>query len=148
MLHMITLLELVALAFLVPRLLPFQGESAAGTVLKIMALAFLISLPIFSQLDARSRFQSYKRVKDNLAIYGFDPRLVRPFIRSRCQRDAVLAAADELDHYQQCRKYFWNQGYRWYHILPDFVFTNPRRLLSRYFWQATFFAKTYYSKRF
>ena len=146
LLHGITLLELAVLAAVGPDLVPFRAESAAGAVFNGGVLVFLFSLPILSQLDARSRFQSYKRVKDNFLIYGFDPRLLRPFIKSRCQRDAVLAAADELGYKNWCRSYFHSQGYRWYHILPDFVFTNPAYLLSPRFWQATFFSKTYHPK--
>ncbi|MFP4226542.1 MAG: hypothetical protein ACLFRF_07410 [Desulfobacterales bacterium] len=146
LLHVMTIMELAVLAAFAPALLWFQAESAAGAVLNMAISAFLISLPIFSQLDARSRFQSYKRVKDSLVKHGFDPRILRPFIKSRCQRDAVLAAADELGCKPQCRSYFRSRGYRWYHILPDFVISNPVFLLSRQFWQSTFFAKTYRSR--
>jgi len=146
LLHVMTIMELAVLAAFVPGLLLFQAESAAGAVLNTAISAFLISLPILSQLDARSRFQSYKRVKDSLVKHGFDPRILRPFIKSRCQRDAVLAAADELGCKPQCRSYFRFQGYRWYHILPDFVISNPGFLVSRQFWQSTFFAKTYRSR--
>ena len=146
LLHGMTIIELAVLALFAPGLLWFQAESAAGAVLKTAILAFLVSLPVLSQLDARSRFQSYKRVKDSLHKHGFDPRILRPFIKSRCQRDAVLAAADELGYKTHCRIYFRSQGYRWYHILPDFVITHPGFLVSRQFWQSTFFAKTYRSK--
>ena len=56
----------------------------------------LICPPFFPQCDARSRFQNYKQVKDYLFLYGFQTRIIKPFSFSRCQRDAVLAAAEEL----------------------------------------------------
>jgi len=146
LLHAMTIMELIVLAVFAPGLLWFQAESATGAVLNTMILAFLVSLPILSQLDARSRFQSYKRVKDSLHKHGFDPRILKPFIKSRCQRDAVLAAADELGYKTKCRSYFRSQGYRWYHILPDFVISHPGFLASWQFWQSTFFAKTYRSR--
>jgi len=143
LLHAMTIMELAVLAASAPGLLWFQAESAAAAIFNISILAFLVSLPILSQLDARSRYQSYKRVKDSLHKHGFDPRILKPFIKSRCQRDAVWAAADELGYGPQCRGYYRAQGYRWYHILPDFVISNPGFLVSRQFWQSTFFAKTY-----
>ena len=146
LLHAMTIMELAVLAASSPGLLWFQAESAAAAVFNTAILAILVSLPILSQLDARSRFQSYKRVKDSLHQHGSDPRILRPFIKSRCQRDAVLAAADELGYGLQCRGYYRAQGYRWYHILPDFVISNPGFLASRQFWQSTFFAKTYRSR--
>jgi len=146
LLHVITLLEIAILVGFVTGLLYFQAESPIDAVFNIIIFSFLLSLPILSQLDARSRFQSYKRVKDNLFIYGFDTRILRPFLKSRCQRDAAMAAADELGYKRLCCRYFHSQGYRWYHILPDFLFSNPGFLLSRQFWQATFFSKTYHGK--
>ncbi|HMA66490.1 MAG TPA: hypothetical protein VKO20_01605 [Desulfosalsimonadaceae bacterium] len=146
LLHVITLLELAVLAGLAPGLLEFRTESAADTIFDTILSAFLVSLPILSQLDARSRFQSYKRVKDNLFTHGFDQRILRPFLRSRCQRDAALAAAEQLGFQHLCRSYYRSQGYRWYHILPDFVFSNAGLLISRQFWQSTFFSRTYRSR--
>lgn len=146
LLHVITLLELAILTGLAPGLLELRTESAADAVFDAILPAFLVSFPILSQLDARSRFQSYKRVKDNLFTYGFDQRLLRPFLKSRCQRDAALAAAEELGFKHVCRSYYRSQGYRWYHILPDFVFSNAGLLISRQFWQTTFFSRTYRSR--
>jgi len=146
LLHVITLLELAFLAVFATGLLWSRPESPAGAVFNVMILVFLASLPILSQLDARSRFQSYKRVKDHLFIYGFDTRILRPFLKSRCQRDAAMAAAGELGYKRLCCSYYHSQGYRWYHIMPDFVFSNPGLLVSRQFWQSTFFSKTYHAR--
>lgn len=146
LLHVITLLELVLLAVFFTGLLYFPPESPADTIISIMIAVFLVSLPILSQLDARSRFQSYKWVKDNLFQYGFDTRIIKPFLKSRCQRDAAMAAAEELGYGKLCRDHYYCQGYRWYHLVPDFVFTNPGYLLTWQFWRATFFAATYHSR--
>ena len=83
LLHAMTIMELIVLAVFAPGLLWFQAESATGAVLNTMILAFLVSLPILSQLDARSRFQSYKRVKDSLHKHGFDPRILKPCLWRR-----------------------------------------------------------------
>ena len=114
--------------------------------LKLLLLSPFISMPIFPQLDARSRYQNYKMLRDQFYYYGFQSRIVKPFIKSRCQRDAALAAAGELSFAKICRKHFYEKGYRWYHLFPDFVFTKPQFLLTKHFWLTTFFAKKYKGK--
>jgi hypothetical protein len=101
---------------------------------------------LFTQLDARSRFQEYKKVRDQLVRYGPDRRIFRSVAQSRCQRDAALAAARRLGHGAVCRAFFTAAGYRWYHLLPDFVYHRPRYLLSPAFYRATFFMPTYHGR--
>ena len=115
-------------------------------VLKIIFLFLFVTAPFFPQCDARSRFQNYKQVKDHLYLYGFQGRILKPFSFSRCQRDAVLAAAEELGMESECKQYFKSLGYRWYHILPSFLFSKPVYLFHKAFWLNTFFAKYYASK--
>jgi hypothetical protein len=143
LLHFITFLELSLLAAWGPMMLSAQTGFSAETSLNAGILVFLAILPIMSQLDARSRFQEYKRVRDQLMIFGFDGRLLKPLVTSRCQRDAARAAAWELGYGRHCREFYHLLGYRWYHLTPDFVFRNPRFLLSRQFWKSTFFLPTY-----
>ena len=111
------------------------------------ALITLSLLPLFTQLDARSRFQEYKRVKDQLARYGPNRRIFKSAAGSRCQRDAVLAAARQLGYASQCRVYFSANGYRWYHLLPDVVKGHPHFLISSGFWRTTFFMPTYQTRQ-
>jgi len=106
----------------------------------------VFGLPLIAQLDIRSRYQNYKLVKDNLHIYGFQTRLVKPFIRSSCQRDAVKVAADELGMLHQCREYFKSNGYKWYHLVPDIVLKKPSVLFTKNFWSTTLFTKTYHPR--
>lgn len=146
LIHMVTLLDIAVLTAFGPDLLWFRAESRSDAVRNTLILAFPVSLLILSQLDARSRFQSYKRVKDGLFTYGFDPRILKPVLKSRCQRDAALAAADELGYKHLCLAYFRSKGYRWYHVLPDFVFSNPGLLVNSRFWRSTFFSETYHSR--
>jgi hypothetical protein len=47
---------------------------------------------------------------------------------------------------KECKLYFKNQGYRWYHVLPDFLFHQPYYLFQKSFWLNTFFAKYYPAK--
>lgn len=143
LIHIITLLEIALLVVLGPKLLSSQTGLDMETGVNVALFCFLTMLPIMSQLDARSRFQEYKRIKDQLKLFGFDNRLLKPLVRSRCQRDAALAAACELGYGGHCRGFYHASGYRWYHLTPEFLFSNPRFLISRQFWENTFFLSPY-----
>lgn len=146
LLHIITLVELVLLYVLLDVLHAGQWMLERDTALRFLLLLPLLWSPLFPQLDARSRYQDYKMAVDCFNQYGFDERLVRHFVKSRCQRDAVLVAAARLGFANECRNCFAGYGYRWYHILPDVVFEKPVVLLSWAFYRQTFFAKTYRCK--
>ena len=148
LLHGITLAELLAAVLLLPHLYGLQTETIPGEILRLYGIIFISSLPVFAQLDARSRYQNFKQVRDQFYVYGFDERILKPLIKSRCQRDAALLAARETGNSLQCRKLFRNAGYRWYHLFPDFVFTHPGFVFTSYFWKTTFFCSTYKVKFF
>ena len=147
LLHIITLIEIIAIVFLVPLISKIEsGNNIAIAGLKLFAIIYIISLPLFAQLDARSRFQNYKQIKDQIYIYGFDKRIFKPVLKSRCQRDAAWLSAKELGHGEKCRIYFFSEGYRWFHLFPDFLFSKPQFLFTHYFWKTTFFSSKYVSK--
>jgi hypothetical protein len=146
LLQMMTLLEafLITIAF---KSFPIADWLITGNTLMKAAVLFpLLVAPFFPELDAYSRYQNYKLIKDHLFVHGFQPRILKPFIRSRCQRDAVIVAAEELGLGKECKAHFRKVGYRWYHLLPDFIFTEPATLICSSFWLNTFFAKTYTPK--
>ena len=138
LLHAITVIEL-ALIFAV-------AVGVHAQLLKVALLVVLGLYTLFTQLDARSRFQEYKKARDQLICHGPDNRIFRSLSRSRCQRDAALAAARQLGYDSECRNYFTSAGYRWYHLLPEFVSRQPKFLLSPAFMRATFFVPTYHSR--
>jgi hypothetical protein len=147
LLHAITLLDLLIAILLLVRLPDLYRDGAVVSMtLVTILLLFMFSLLILSQLDARSRYQDYKQIKDQLFLYGFNPRILRPVLKSRCQRDAAYRAAEELGLAASCRHLYRMSGYRWYHILPDYTFRQPQFLLSKYFWLTTFFASVYYPR--
>ena len=143
LLNSLTVVEFILFCAAAPELLPNDSDSLLKNIYKGWLLLFLASLPVFSQLDARCRYQDYKRAKDLFFRFGFDPRIIKTLLKSRCQRDAAMVAALESGHGESCRAFYRSQGYRWYHILPDFLFSHPQFLMSRHFWQSTFFLKTY-----
>lgn len=146
LLHLMTFAEILLIIIF------FQNVDVASWLqegfflLKIVFLLCFVTAPLFPQCDARSRFQNYKQIKDHLYLYGFQSRIVKPFSFSRCQRDAVLAAAEELGMEKICKQYFIDLGYRWYHILPSFLIQKPTYIFHKAFWLNTFFAKYYPAK--
>lgn len=146
LLHAVTLIELSVFTFFFIRLDLSHWLNEGNFFLKFLILIFCIGMPTVAQLDARSRFQNYKLVKDYLWQYGFEPKVIKLFIRSRCQRDAVFAAANELRMQKQCKAFFGKYGYKWYHFFPDRFFSNPGILFTKHFWSQTLFAKTYHPK--
>lgn len=147
LLHVMMSIELFILWLVFINLSPSLENTTFITIFsKIIILAYFGSLPVFSQLDARSRYQNYKHIKDQLYSHGFDLRILKPVLKSRCQRDAAQTAAEELGYGDLCRNYFKSSGYCWYHLIPDFVFQKPQFLLSKYFWRTTFFTPTYTPK--
>jgi hypothetical protein len=147
LLHIITVIELMALIILLPMIISIEADdNILLWLLKYYAIIFLASLPVFSQLDAWSRYQNYKQIKDQIFLYGYDERIFRPTLKSRCQRDAAWLSARELGFGERCKSYFYIKGYRWYHIFPDFLFRKPQFLFTLYFWKTTFFTPRYHPK--
>ncbi|HWB24294.1 MAG TPA: hypothetical protein VG738_02390 [Chitinophagaceae bacterium] len=146
LLHFITLGELVMIYIMLHTLRLGHWMMEENTTTRFFILLPFLWSPIFPQLDARSRYQDYKMMKDYFYIYGFDARLVKRIAKSRCQRDAVIIAAGEMGVEKECRNYFNTCGYRWYHLFPDVIFEKPVVLLCWQFWQTTFFTKTYHPK--
>ncbi|MFD1314692.1 hypothetical protein [Namhaeicola litoreus] len=107
-----------------------------------------LGLAFFAEADALGRYQNYKQIKDTLYKRGFDTRLIRPFMYSKCQRDAVLVATKDLGYTEEAKAYFKKNGYRWYHILPDAFIQNPLVLFHRKFWTNILFTKRYVRQYF
>ena len=149
LLHIISLLA-IFLSFVFYQLTSWSLQSGnhISAIINGYLFLWLSSLPFFAQLDARSRFQNYKLLRDLLYRYGFRYKFVKALRHSRCQRDAALVAAKEMGYKFITEKYYRRCGYRWYHLLPDFIFKHPFYLFTKSFWITTFFARTYHSKYF
>ncbi len=109
---------------------------------------FFFSLCITTELDAYSRYQNYKMVKDLYYKYGFREMISKPFSKSSCQRDAAVEAARQLKISDQVEKYFYKLGYRWYHIIPSMLIDKPFMFFTKDYWTSTFFVPRYTSKYF
>ncbi|MAN60173.1 MAG: hypothetical protein CMC08_10095 [Flavobacteriaceae bacterium] len=111
-------------------------------------LCFLFSfVHIFLVLmDGWSRYQNYKRAKDQLFLHGFRPRIARMYMGSKCQRMAVETAAEELGLKAEIKAYYHKHGVRWYHYVPYFMIAEPLFLFKKHFWSRTFLEKNYTPK--
>jgi hypothetical protein len=49
----------------------------------------MLTIPFFAELDAYSRFQNYKSMKDLLYHYGFQIRFIKTLRHSKCQREGT-----------------------------------------------------------
>ena len=101
---------------------------------------------ILAELDGYSRFQNYKQLKDQIYLNGYQERLLKPLLKSSCHREAAVVACTELGIGELGKNFFLNRGYRWYHIIPDFVFQYPLFFFSNFFWRTTFFTPYYRSQ--
>jgi hypothetical protein len=126
----------------------FQEDLYLESYLWAALALWAFTIPFFSQLDAYGRYQNYKQIKDALYEMDFDKRLIRPFMYSKCQRDAVVIAGDDLGFGNEIRAFYRDQGYRWYHILPDAFVRNPLVLFKGLFWKRILFTKRYELKNF
>lgn len=110
--------------------------------------SFFFMNALFSQLDAYSRYQNFKQVRDQLFVNGYQKRIVKPLAKSSCQRVAALMAGKKLQLHDQIKEQYRMMGYRWYHLLPDFIWTTPLFLFHPLFWKTTFLVKRYKSRYF
>ena len=109
---------------------------------------YFFSLCITTELDAYSRYQNYKIVKDLIHTNGFRILIIKPFSKSSCQRDAATEAARQLELGSEVKGYFYQMGYRWYHLIPSLLIENPKLFFTKGYWSSTFFVPRYKSKFF
>lgn len=150
-----SILHLMALAGIV---LFFKGlqefsfflsiDSYFNAFLWLFLAIYGLTIPFFAEFDARGRYQNYKQIKDSLFEMGYDERLLMPFMKSRCQRDAVKVAAADLNYKKEVLDLFYKKGYRWYHVLPDAFIKKPWVVFHKVFWVRILFTKYYKLQNF
>ncbi len=97
-------------------------------------------------MDSWSRYQNYKRIKDQFFLHGFSPHLAQHFIGSKCQRRAVCIAGRELGIEAEVKNFYRSKGVKSYHFIPYPLLRNPLFLFHPRFWSRTFLEKYYESK--
>jgi hypothetical protein len=94
-------------------------------------------------MDGWSRFQNYKRAKDQFYVHGFRKRIADTYMGSQCQRMAAIVAAEELGIGDVLREYYFKRNVKWYHLVPYFMIKDPVFFLKKKFWSRTFLEKNY-----
>jgi hypothetical protein len=97
-------------------------------------------------MDGWSRFQNYKRAKDQYYMHGFNKRISDTYMGSLCQRTAAIVAAEELGIGDEVKKYYAVKNVKWYHLVPYFMVKDPVFFLKKKFWSRTFLEKNYKPK--
>lgn len=97
-------------------------------------------------MDGWSRYQNYKRAKDQFFEYGFQKRIAANYMGSKCQRSAALVAASELGIETKVAKFYKKSGVKWSHFIPYFMVKDPLFFFRKAFWSRTFLEKKYTSK--
>lgn len=124
----------------------YLDEASFFMIFWFGCLLFAFSHVFLVIMDAWSRFQNYKRIKDNLYIHGFSPKMAIPYKGSKCQRTAFLVAAKELGMGKEVLDYYHHIGIRWYHFVPQFMIDDPLFLFKKTFVSRTFLEKYYQPK--
>lgn len=107
--------------------------------------AFLHIFLVF--MDSWSRFQNYKRIKDQLYVYGFQPKIANNYTSSKCQRHALSVACKELGMQKEAKRFLQLRGIKWFHFIPRFMADDALFLFKKHFWNRTFLEK-YYTPKF
>lgn len=148
LLHTSVLLFILESLFYWSKLKDAYSNEAIGVALFWFgSLLFAFSHIFMVTLDAWSRFQNYKRVKDYFYMHGFTPKVASRYKGSKCQRTAVIVAANELGLQSEVQKYYRRAGVKWFHFVPEFMAKDPFFLFKKYFWSRTFMEK-YYAPKF
>lgn len=94
---------------------------------------------ILSVLDASGRYKEYEYHHEAL-LGGYVPLqvLIRACKTSHCQRQSLILAAQKLGIGDRVREIYYDMGYRWWNIAPDWLFSKPQTLLTRRFWKIFF----------
>ena len=142
-LHAMTLLALIIFVISLKNLKFTLVDFNFNQVLWLGLLLFGSSVAVISQMDAYGRFQNYKQIKDKFYQYGFNTKLIRPFMFSKCQRDAILVAAKDFNRATDVKLFFKSRGYKWYHILPDVCLKHPLIVFKKDFWSKILFTRYY-----
>jgi hypothetical protein len=124
----------------------YKDLSIAFTIFWLLCFLFAFVHIFLVVMDGWSRFQNYKRAKDQFYIHGFNKRIADTYIGSKCQRMAAIVAAEELGLGDQVKLYYTKKGVKWHHFVPYFMIKDPFFLFNKKFWSRTFLEKNYRPK--
>ena len=123
-----------------------QNKSALSIAIWTWNFMFSVIHIFLVIMDGWSRFQNYKRAKDQFFLYGFQPRIALAYIGSKCQRMAAITAADELGMADELKEFYADCSVKWFHYIPYFMIKEPLFLFKKSFWSRTFLERKYQAK--
>lgn len=101
-------------------------------------LFWLEPLVIIFLIDVTGRTRSYRKLESFKSVMKscsridsipYFPRMWDAYGKSFCGRNVVIAV------FPLASWYYYNQGYRWYHLFPDGTFRMNSTLLKPAFWR-------------
>lgn len=108
-------------------LLGLRAVPFSTCMLALMVLAFIHTPNIWYALlvlvwvgISWTEISEYRHVKEALTRDGWQPRIARTLQHSFPQRRLLVQAAREVGYAYAARAYLYAEGYRFWHVLPDF----------------------------
>ena len=90
-------------------------------------------------LDARSRYIEFKKIRSHMSVTKHPERCRDRWLKRQChapcRRTATAAAIRDINY---ANDFYYDLGYRWYHLFPDRFFV---RIFSIGYWKAALFKK-------
>ncbi len=123
-----------------------SSSSTPWIVFWVVFFLFSFSHIYLVIMDGWSRYQNYKRIKDQFFMYGFNKKITLIYIGSKCHRIAAETAAEELGIKDQVQQCYRDYGVKWYHYIPYFMIKEPFFLFKKIFWSRTFLEEVYEPK--
>ena len=121
----------------------FSESSILAIVFWFVFFLFSFSHIFLVMMDGWSRFQNYKRAKDQFYLHGFNKRIADTYSGSKCQRNAAIVAAEELGIGDTIKGYYSRKNIKWHHFVPYFMIKDPLFFFNKKFWSRSFLEKKY-----
>jgi len=124
----------------------YVEPSLVFTIIWLICFLFSFVHIFLVAMDGWSRFQNYKRAKDQFYMHGFNRRIANTYIGSKCQRNAAIVAAEELGIDEELKTYYATKGVKWFHFVPYYMVKEPLFFFNKKFWSRSFLEKNYKPK--
>lgn len=101
-------------------------------------------LAVLAFLDSWGRCRDFVALVEKFKLYQHNviysmaglSRHLSPWMKTHCQREAIRVAAWWVGYSSTADYILWRAGYRWYHLLPDWMWRRPGLFLTQRFWKA------------
>jgi len=92
-------------------------------------------LSVLGVLDAKSRYKDFKKIKHFFEQYGVREGYMRNLLGNPCLRGCLIHAGNVTGNGTKVRKFIKENGYTFFHILPDYLIQNPLFFVQKGFWK-------------